>query len=509
MVTIVKHEWHQHDRQYAIELDESLLSAIYPDLDEDEIAQKLADLEAGEVDYEEVLNDANENEIDIEWEFQYDDCWTDRKGGYEVTYELGDADSWVEPDKEPEHTHKCIKCRWTGMSYNTLTQHLREDGTVIEDYYSTDEETDITKDICPMCDSDVELTEHGIQDKKESDERHARWAQEAKDSEEAVPCFSCDEPVKESDLLEMSGQYICPHCHEGWVMLDDRVDEEEDSGDDFSMTDEEEDKAIAELEQALKELGEQVGADTTEVQAKWPFSNDADTKAVQAKWPFEDDTEDDGSLKESYPPGEYTIRIWGRTREIGVHKINKQQYEHWSHEDHEDDLSDALNENYDYDENDTPKKARFDLPYYEYQDKISFWGFDQDDTHMTIENSDGEEIYDGDLDSFFSEVHGEEDSYYEATEEQEELYPGYFGKGYWLYWTQGGKGSCIQTTIVVEEGETFDPKKIKALNWDIEGSSVVTRLVYDGVELDDEGMDSEHDNWRGQWSTFSVHHNTK
>ena len=32
MVTIVKHEWHQHDRQYAIELDEALLSEIYPDL---------------------------------------------------------------------------------------------------------------------------------------------------------------------------------------------------------------------------------------------------------------------------------------------------------------------------------------------------------------------------------------------------------------------------------------------------------------------------------------------
>ena len=38
MVTIVKHEWHQHDRQYAIELDEALLSEIYPDLDEDEIS---------------------------------------------------------------------------------------------------------------------------------------------------------------------------------------------------------------------------------------------------------------------------------------------------------------------------------------------------------------------------------------------------------------------------------------------------------------------------------------
>ena len=210
-------------------------------------------------------------------------------------------------------------------------------------------------------------------------------------------------------------------------------------------------------------------------------------------------------MQESYPEDTYTIRVWGRTREIGVHKIKKQQYEHWSSEEHEDDLSDALNENYDYDENETPKAARFDLPYYEYQGKHSFWGFDQDDTHMTIENSEGETIYDGDIESFFSDAHGEEDSRYDCAEELEELYPEHLGKGYWLMWTQGGKGSCIQTTI---EG-VFEPKKLKVFNWDIQGTSVITRLVYDGDELDDEGMDSEHDNWRGQWAQFDVYHNTK
>jgi len=477
MVTVVKHEWHQHDRQYAIEIDEALLSEIYPDLDEDEIKQKLADLEAGEIDYEEVLDDANENDVEIEWEFQYDDCWTDRKGGYEVTYELGDSDSWHSDPPPPEPTHKCTKCKWVGQSYDAEWSWVDKDGTEIDD----------PRKICPMCESDTELTEAGIKDKQESDERAARWAKEAVEEEEEVPCFSCGAMHKESELPELSGQYHCPDCHEGWVMMDMR--EEDDLVD------------ALELEEALENLKTEFEALATEdkIPAKWPFENLV----------LKEDEEDDGSLKASYPPGEYTIRIWGRTREIGVHKIKKAQYEYWSDEEHESDLSDALNESYDYEENNTPKAAQFDLPYYEYQDKISFWGFDQDDTHMTIENSDGEEIYDGDLESFFSEVHGEEDSYYEATEEQEELYPGYFGKGYWLYWTQGGKGSCIQTTIVVEEGETFDPNKIKALNWDVEGTSVVTRLVYDGVELDDEGMDSEHDNWRGQWSTFSVHHNIK
>jgi len=404
MVTIVKHEWHQHDRQYAIELDEALLSEIYPDLDEDEIKQKLTDIESGELDYEEVFSDAMDNDVEIEWEFQYDDCWTDRKGGYDVTYELGDESSWVEPDKEPEPTHKCTKCKWKGQSYDADWQWEDSEGNAFDE----------ARHVCPMCESDLELTEHGV---VEEDAKKKRMA-------EIDAMFAEEDDISEEDAL---------------------------------------------------------------------------TALVEAT------DEDDDSLKESYPEDTYTIRIWGRTREIGVSKIKKAQYEYWSDEDHESDLGDALNENYDYEDNDTPKAAQFDMPYYEYQDKISFWGFDQDDTHMTIENSEGETIYEGDLENFFEEAHGEEDSRWECTEEQEELYPEYLGKGYWLMWTQGGKGSCIQTTI---EG-VFEPKKLKALNWDVQGTSVVTRLVYDGVELDDEGMDSEHDNWRGQWSQFDVYHNTK
>ena len=414
MVTVVKHEWHQHDRQYAIEIDEALLSEIYPDKEEDEIKVILDGITDGTYDYEDVINDAYENDVEIEWEFQYDDCWTDRKGGYDVTYELGDEDSWHSEPEPPSHTHKCTKCKWTGQSYDAEWSWMDKDGNEIDD----------PRKVCPYCESDTELTEAGIIAEKESAERTARWAKETEEDEELV-------------------------------------DENE-------------------LEEALEELK-------------------AEFETLTAN------TIDDDSLKESYPEDTYTIRVWGRTREIGVHKIKKAQYEHWSSEEHEDDLSDALNENYDYDENETPKAARFDLPYYEYQGKHSFWGFDQDDTHMTIENSEGETIYDGDIESFFSDAHGEEDSRYDCSEELEELYPEHLGKGYWLMWTQGGKGSCIQTSI---EG-VFEPKKLKVFNWDIQGTSVVTRLVYDGDELDDEGMDSEHDNWRGQWAQFDVYHNTK
>ena len=479
MVTIVKHEWHQHDRQYAIELDEALLSEIYPDLDEDEIVQKLTDIQSGEVDYEEVINDAYENDVEIEWDFQYDDCWTDRKGGYEVTYELGDESSWHhEPEPDPP-THKCTNCKWEGSEYEADWQWQDKDGNDLDE----------AKRVCKYCESDTELTEFGIQKEKESAERSARWAKEAEEEEEEVPCYSCGAMHKESELPEIKESgYYCPDCNEGWVMMDSREEELVDEAD-----------LEADLEELKREFEELPAGNKTSTHWPTPDSDFVET----AKWPFED--EDDDSLKESYPEDTYTIRVWGRTREIGVSKIKKAQYEYWSDEDHESDLGDALNENYDYEDNNTPKAAQFDMPYYEYQDKISFWGFDQDDTHMTIENSEGETIYEGDLENFFDEAHGEEDSRWECTEEQEELYPEYLGKGYWLMWTQGGKGSCIQTTI---EG-VFEPKKLKALNWDVQGTSVVTRLVYDGVELDDEGMDSEHDNWRGQWSQFDVHHNAK
>ena len=92
MVTIVKHEWHQVDSQFEISLDESLLSEIYPDLDEDEISEKLAQIESGEISVDEIVEEALNNNVDLEWDRTYDDWWTERKGGYEVTYELGETD---------------------------------------------------------------------------------------------------------------------------------------------------------------------------------------------------------------------------------------------------------------------------------------------------------------------------------------------------------------------------------------------------------------------------------
>jgi len=436
MVSVVKSEWHQVEKRYGIEIDADLLSEIYPELDEDEIEAKLAQLESGEEDVETILNEAWENNVDIEWDWlNEDDWWTDRKGGYEITYTV---EEWeVREDYVSPITHKCTHCKWTGSQYDAQWAWQDKDGN----------ELDEAVKICPMCDSGLELTEVGVEEAAKDAANKAKW-----------------------DKIE--------------------VDDEDD-----------------------EELSEESDKHEEQVAAKWPFEEELDKEIEEELKGVENaldalDAEMPGDILPKYPAGEYTIRIWGRTREIGVGKISKQQYEYWSHEDHNSDLSDAMNESYDYDENKTPKKAQFDAPYYEYQDVHSFWGFDEDDTHMTITDKSGEEIYEGTLDGFVKEAHGDNDSYWEASEEVEELYPHYLGKGYFVMWTQGGKGSCIQTTIDTN-GEEFDPRKLKYTTWDIEGNTIVNRLSYDGSELDDDGMDSEHDNWRGQWSQFDVYHNEK
>ena len=88
---IVKSEWHSVERRYGAEIDEDTLNDIYPDATVEEIEQKMANLASGDLSIETIMNDAWEEGIDIDWEWlDEDDWWTDRKGGYDVTYEVDD-----------------------------------------------------------------------------------------------------------------------------------------------------------------------------------------------------------------------------------------------------------------------------------------------------------------------------------------------------------------------------------------------------------------------------------
>jgi len=89
MVMVVKSEWHQVEKRYGLEVDMDLLEQIYPDSNKKEIKKMLSELESGEISIDTIIDDAWENNVDIDWDWlDEDDWWTDRKGGYEVTYEV-------------------------------------------------------------------------------------------------------------------------------------------------------------------------------------------------------------------------------------------------------------------------------------------------------------------------------------------------------------------------------------------------------------------------------------
>ena len=92
MVTVVKHEWHRVDSQFEFDFDEDLLSKIYPDYTEVEITDLLTSIENGEADIDEIVSEALDNNVDIDWDPVYDDWYTHRKGGYDVTFEVKDSD---------------------------------------------------------------------------------------------------------------------------------------------------------------------------------------------------------------------------------------------------------------------------------------------------------------------------------------------------------------------------------------------------------------------------------
>jgi len=87
---IIKHEWHTVDSQYSFDLTLEKLQEIYPDKSDEELNELLSDIM---FNIDQVIEDALDNGIDIEWEPEYDDWVTDRKGDYEITYDIVDEDT--------------------------------------------------------------------------------------------------------------------------------------------------------------------------------------------------------------------------------------------------------------------------------------------------------------------------------------------------------------------------------------------------------------------------------
>lgn len=88
MKRVIKSEWHQVEKRYGVEVDQYLIETVYPELDSEEAEQRLAEILSGEFDLDEFKTDVIDC-ADIDWEWlDEDDWWTDRKGGYDVSYDV-------------------------------------------------------------------------------------------------------------------------------------------------------------------------------------------------------------------------------------------------------------------------------------------------------------------------------------------------------------------------------------------------------------------------------------
>ena len=86
---VIKSEWHQVEKRYAIDIDENIINEIYQDATVEEVEEIVRQLQEGELEASSVIEDAWTNDVTIDWDWlDEDDWWTDRKGGYDVTYEI-------------------------------------------------------------------------------------------------------------------------------------------------------------------------------------------------------------------------------------------------------------------------------------------------------------------------------------------------------------------------------------------------------------------------------------
>jgi len=92
MAVIIKSEWHQVEKRYRLDIMLEDVMATY-DVDEGEAQEIYEQIVSGDYDIEQFIEDAEANNIylDFDW-MDEDDWWTDRKGGYDVTYEVIEED---------------------------------------------------------------------------------------------------------------------------------------------------------------------------------------------------------------------------------------------------------------------------------------------------------------------------------------------------------------------------------------------------------------------------------
>lgn len=176
----------------------------------------------------------------------------------------------------------------------------------------------------------------------------------------------------------------------------------------------------------------------------------------------------------------YTIEIYSRGIDVGIGKITKEQYEYWSDDDNEMHLTDALQDSYDYEENDTPDECKFVGYYNEYDDVFFGFGPNWDYHDITIKDEDGNIIYAGDASGFIDSY----DPDYEIDlldGGEQDYYSNCLDSGYYVQWCQGGKGLYFDGEF---EAEKFDPLKIKFSMRETDYGEILTGIKYDNEDVE-------------------------
>jgi hypothetical protein len=181
----------------------------------------------------------------------------------------------------------------------------------------------------------------------------------------------------------------------------------------------------------------------------------------------------------------YTIEITSRGLDVGIGKITQEQYEYWSDEDREYDLGEALQSNFDYEENGTPEECKLYDYYNEYEDVLFTFGADFEYHNMTIKDDKGNIVYTGDI----SDLASEHDPEYELEMidgGDRDYYMSVMEPGYYLEWCNGGKGVYFDGDF---EAEEFDPKKLKFKRVETDFGEVLGGISYDGDHIDNNAGD--------------------
>ena len=92
MIKVTKIEHHRVNSSYTAKLTLELLAEIYPDLEDFEVAKLMKNIASGKVKIDDVIEEAIDNDVELNWDPEKNDWWTVEKGGFDVTFKIEKTD---------------------------------------------------------------------------------------------------------------------------------------------------------------------------------------------------------------------------------------------------------------------------------------------------------------------------------------------------------------------------------------------------------------------------------